>query len=165
MRKTIITLVLFAISTFSFAQSWDYIRGITTCKTISGISSYYNNGEVFSDTTYRNQRVFIYDNVIGNYDNDKFVQSIILKPSFAVIENYRLGHNCFKAGSIMVGVGVPVMFVGALCVAGGNYGDNYAVMRAGYVLIGVGGTFVSFSIPLLCFGDHIKRECNMVIWR
>ena len=34
-------------------------------------------------------------------------------------------------------------------------------MKAGDALLGIGGTLVSISLPLLCFGDAAKREANV----
>lgn len=34
-------------------------------------------------------------------------------------------------------------------------------MKAGDALLGIGGTLVSISLPLLCFGDATKREANV----
>lgn len=39
------------------------------------------------------------------------------------------------------------------------YGNR--LMKAGDALLGIGGTLVSISLPLLCFGDAAKREANV----
>ena len=39
------------------------------------------------------------------------------------------------------------------------YGNR--LMKGGDALLGIGGTLVSISLPLLCFGDAAKREANV----
>ena len=39
------------------------------------------------------------------------------------------------------------------------YGNR--LMKADDALLGIGGTLVSISLPLLCFGDAAKREANV----
>lgn len=61
------------------------------------------------------------------------------------------------AGNILVGVG-SLMCVLATGIYITRDISNY---KNANILMGVGASFVSVTIPLFCFGNHIKRESNM----
>lgn len=163
MKKLIMALMLCLISVTTFSQSWDYLDEITRYTTVRSINNYVIDDVLESDTTYEEFRAFTYHVVITNYNNDKWIQTKIHRPTQSVLANYHIGHNCFEAGKVMILVGVPISFIGAMCICGGINDNNYDACTAGYALLGIGGTFISVSVPLMCFGDHIKRECNMII--
>lgn len=157
-------LMLCLVSVTAFSQSWDLLNHITRYSKVSRINNYVIDDVLVSDTTYKEYRTFTYHVVITNYNNsEKWIRNNICPPTKSVLSNYHIGHNCFAAGKAMVGVGVPISFIGAMCLVGGINDNNYDACTAGYALLGIGGTFISVSVPLMCFGDHIKRECNMII--
>lgn len=164
MKKLIMALMLCLVSVTTFSQSWDLLNHITRYTAVSNIKNYMSGDILVSDTTYKEHRIFTYKAVIANYNNsEKWIRNNIYQPTKSVLSNYHIGHNCFEAGKAMVLVGVPISFIGAMCICGGINDNNYDACTAGYALLGIGGTFISVSIPLMCFGDHIKRECNMII--
>lgn len=94
------------------------------------------------------------------------IKTKIYPPTEVVICNYMIGLNCTRAGRVMVGVGVPIAFIGALCLGTGMEMVGFRgeqLVKAGTGLLIVGGACISVSVPLFCWGDHISRECNMVI--
>ena len=164
MKKILMALMLCLVSVTTFSQSWDLLDHITRYTEVSNITNYVSGDVLVSDTTYKEYRTFTYHVVIVNYNNsEKWIRNNIYPPTKSVLSNYHIGHNCFAAGKAMVLVGVPISFIGAMCICGGINDNNYDACTAGYALLGIGGTFISVSVPLMCFGDHIKRECNMII--
>lgn len=100
------------------------------------------------------------------------IKAKIYPPTEAVVCNYMIGLNCTRAGRVMVSVGVPITFIGAVCLGTGMgmvgstgwrgvRGER--LVKAGTGLLIAGGTCITVSILLFCWGDHIRRECNMVI--
>lgn len=163
MKRILMALMLCLVSVTAFSQSWDYLDEITRYSVISRVNSFYVDTVIYHDTTYNEYRTFTYHAVVEKYDNNAYVQTKIHRPTQSVLANYHIGTNCFTTGKTIVGISIPVMFVGVMCLAGGMYDDNYNARCAGYAIMGVGCTLISVSIPLMCFGDHIKRECNMII--
>jgi hypothetical protein len=159
MKKILMALMLCLVSVTTFSQSWDYLDHITRYSEVRSINNWIEDDGLVSDTTYNEYRTFTYHVVITNYN----IQTKIHRPTQSVLANYHIGYNCFEAGKTMVLVGVPISFIGAMCICGGINDNNYDACTAGYALLGIGGTFISVSVPLMCFGDHIKRECNMVV--
>lgn len=159
-------LMLCLVSIRCFGQSWDYIQYIvsypeeTRSKVYNWETCSYDSYVSITDKVDFKRN---YSEYCKNYNDQKCLSKYIYMPSSAVLYNYRIGYNCFKAGQITMGIGVPISFIGAMCVVGGVNDNNWDACIAGYALLGIGGTFISVSIPLFCFGDHIKRECNMVV--
>lgn len=166
MKKIIIAFVLCIVSICGFGQSWDYILYIVDFPKETSLNGGIWKTDSYDDYVYITHKVDFsknYSEYIKSYNDQKWLSKAIYMPSSAVLYNYRIGYNCFKAGQITMGIGVPISFIGAMCVVGGVKDKNWDACDAGYALLGIGGTFISVSIPLLCFGDHIKRECNMVV--
>lgn len=95
-----------------------------------------------------------------NLPSNVEVRNRINMPSESVLHNYIIGRRCFYSGKVFVSVGLLTSIVGAICIWQGSY--NTTAVTTGYTLLGIGSSFISVSIPLLCWGDHIKRECNMM---
>lgn len=161
--------MLCLVSIGCFGQSWDYILYIVDFPKEKSSKVYNWETDSYDDTVHITHKVDFsknYSEYIKSYNDQKWLSKAIYMPSSAVLYNYRIGYNCFKAGQITMGIGVAISFIGAMCVVGSvkmDNRDNWDACDAGYALLGIGGTFISVSIPLLCFGDHIKRECNMVV--
>ena len=177
MKKILMALMLCLVSIGCFGQSWDYISYIVEFPKETSSRVYNLETNSYDYHVYITHKVDFsknYSEYCKSYNDQKWLSKAIYMPSSAVLYNYRIGYNCFKAGQITMGIGVPISFIGAMCilcgiegsVVGGVVGgvkDNNGACIAGYTLLGIGGTFISVSIPLFCFGDHIKRECNMVV--
>lgn len=80
-----------------------------------------------------------------------------------IVYNYKQGENCFIAGSILAGIGGFLVIPGILQMF---CGKNIKQKQIGTGLLSAGSTLVGVSIPLLCFGDHIKKDANMAyeVW-
>ena len=165
-------LMLCLVSVCGFGQSeyttrthsdeckWDYISNILSL-------TEKDNNDLSNCHSYK-EYIRIY-----NLSCNEYIRKRIYMPSESVLHNYIIGERCFKSGKVLVTWGLVTTFVGAMCVVGGSarpISYKYNKMRhnndaitAGCTLMGIGGSFISVSIPLLCFGDHIKRECNMIV--
>lgn len=166
MKKILMALMLCLVSICGFGQSWDYILYIVDYpkETSSKVYNWDTHSyDYYASITHKVDFSKDYSEYCKSYNDQKCLSKYIYMPSSAVLYNYRIGYNCFKAGQITMGIGVPISFIGAMCVVGGVNNNDWDACIAGYALLGIGGTFISVSVPLFCFGDHIKRECNMVV--
>jgi len=77
-----------------------------------------------------------------------------------VYERYLFGYSLMKAGWATFSIGTGVGLVGGILYGVGIKNHNVKEITAGSVLLGCGGAIIGVSIPLLCFGDNIKRETN-----
>ena len=94
------------------------------------------------------------ETILKNYD---LSEVIIPKP---IYNRYIFGHQLMKAGWIDFGIGLGVATIGGILLAAKD-GQTIPQIKAGDALLGIGGTLLSVSIPLLCFGDDAKREANV----
>lgn len=148
MKKILMALMLCLISIASFGQNWDalshqYKMVITT--------------EVYERRTFlhdSNQVAVLQDTIYKYY---KIPNGNV---PYVIYQNYTIGSNCFKAGSYMICIGGVASLTGLSLMLGDK--NNITAYKAGIGLTSIGGTLVSVSLPLLCFGDHIKRETNML---
>lgn len=85
--------------------------------------------------------------------NTKYVPDV-------VYDRYMFGHKLMKAGWINFGIGLSVAAIGGILLAAKD-DQTIPQIKAGDALLGIGGTLLSVSIPLLCFGDEAKREANV----
>lgn len=87
--------------------------------------------------------------------NTKYVPDV-------VYDRYMFGEKLMKSGWINFGIGLSVAAIGGiLLVAKDVQTQTISQIKAGDALLGIGGTLLSVSIPLLCFGDEAKREANV----
>lgn len=163
MKKIMMVLTLCLISVVTFGQKWDYIKQVCTFTDTINITrmEYTIVGYGHPVTTPSHIETTIdlnrtYDEYVWNYNKLKNVQKKINMPTKSVLMNYQIGRNCFISGQVFISLGAVLSAAGGICYMTGYW-------EAGGVLCGVGGSFIGISIPLLCFGDHIKRECNMTI--
>jgi len=70
-----------------------------------------------------------------------------------IYDNYMIGTRWINAGVAFMTIGIFTSIIG-LCIM-----EDYT--EASTTMCAIGGTCISIGIPLICFGDHIKRECNM----
>ena len=121
MKKILMALMLCLVSIGCFGQSWDYISYIVDFpKEISSkvynwdTDSYDYRAEIIHKVDFKRN----YSEYCKNYNDQKCLSKYIYMPSSAVLYNYRIGHNCFKAGQITMGIGVPISIIGAMCSRG-----------------------------------------------
>lgn len=157
MKRTFTLLIAVAMSCAAMAQSWDVLKREISFKT-DGIrfegdtvkTPVYGDPIRVQKKSYDGTIYYVLSpNLIG-YDK-KYVPSPIL-------EEYRFGRRCYKGGCATISIGAPMAFVGGILMA--TAGKSTDQLLAGQVLLGVGCSLVSVSIPLLSFGDHMKREAN-----
>ena len=88
------------------------------------------------------------------------VDNKILKIPVPVYERYLFGCTLMKSGWITFSIGLCTGAIGGILYGIGAKNHNGNEITAGAALLGCGGTIISVSIPLLCFGDNTKREAN-----
>lgn len=79
---------------------------------------------------------------------------------YVVLDHYKFGKRCYKGGTILISVGAPLALIGGILAGVGAQNGDAVVSNAGYAISVLGGACVSVSIPLLCFGDNMKRDAN-----
>lgn len=102
--------------------------------------------------------VYGYDKIFQDYAIRNF--SDVPK---SIIYNYDQGRVCFNTGVAFISIGALFMVPGTLFSL---FGSTPKSKRIGAGLLYTGSTLVSVSVPLLCFGDHIKKDANMAyeVW-
>ena len=78
-------------------------------------------------------------------------------PSY-IRDNYQDGSNLIGAGNAMVVIGSITCFVAGMVYAT----KNIETYKSAGITMAVGTSILSVSIPLYCFGSHLKRESNMM---
>jgi len=92
----------------------------------------------------------------GVYDVDKATMTLEIPTT--IYENYMIGKKCMTAGWTTFIMGTVFSCIGGICMGAAKVNPNASKAGAGFLY--VGGAFVAVSLPLLTFGDHIKRETN-----
>lgn len=91
-------------------------------------------------------------------------QRDFLLPNY-IYNQYNLGQSCFKAGVVTISIGSVLALVGGVVYGVGvsktGTKDASPTVTAGAAILSVGSTGLGVSVPLLCFGDHMKRESNI----
>ncbi len=78
-----------------------------------------------------------------------------------IYDRYIFGCQLMKAGWINFSIGTGIATIGGILYGVGAKNNNLNEIKTGGALLGVGGTIIGISIPLLCFGDNAKREANI----
>jgi len=159
MKRTFTLLIAVALSCAAMAQSWDYLK--TECLLNRKDISYYD-GKV-SVPVYKTQK-----DQYGFVDKKEIIDYSYRQVSAPVFEEYRFGRRCYNAGCVLISVGAPLSFIGGILLGcsmkadskGQVYVSDQSAFIAGEVFVCIGAPMVSVSVPLLCFGDHMKREAN-----
>lgn len=169
MRKLILIIILFCTTPLLNAQQrWDELY-------------YLCNGDYCFDKDIDKYAVYTIDyqyrdTVIscahGYFETpNKFILTKYedySKPNYAlvtyipkqILDDYKVGYRCYKAGSTFISIGAFAAFFGEVIYRNGLRHNNPDGIRYGAALLYTGGSFISVSIPLLCFGDNMKRSCN-----
>lgn len=137
----------------AMAQSWDYLKRelsltnpYVTAKNDSIRTPIY--GDKVVSGTNNGREVFTYP-IMG-------YQSTYLPTP--VYEEYKFGRKCYRTGSAFITLGSIMAVAGGICYLAS--GGNQTAKTAGEVLFVMGDVCITVSVPLLCFGDHMKREAN-----
>lgn len=166
-KKRILTLLGLAASAACLAQSdWNYIGSP------SGL-----NFRERSYVTYTTEKVCYY---IPTYDTRMVPSNDLMDDDWTiyrdevehdgyrtvcmptpVYEEYKLGFTCVKTGVITISVGGLAALAGIGCFMSAPGADNPKACRtAGAALCGIGGGVACLSVPLFCWGDHMRRDAN-----
>ena len=165
-----------AIATTAAAQSWDYLKKDFKLnkKEVVLVNDSIKTPIYSSKPTKVIYDMYV-DKYITKYDIIGYKNIYIPSP---IAEEYKFGVKCYRGGCITISIGVPLALVGGILMGtatstreGAKYISGKAVktvetyvnqpqMVAGDVLLGFGCSLVAISIPLLTFGDHMKREAN-----
>ncbi|MBO4370313.1 MAG: hypothetical protein J5808_02995 [Paludibacteraceae bacterium] len=167
MKKLILTVALSAIAWCTFAQSdWDFIgakRGLnfkervyvtySTEKVCYNIPTYDEYVVPSNELNDENWTFYSTEKVLDGHKN-------VCMPT-PVYEEYKLGYYCFKSGVITISVGGALALAGGICFLSANSTTDAQVTRqVGAALCGTGAAAVAVSLPLLCWGDFMKRDAN-----
>lgn len=100
----------------------------------------------------------IVDTVHYKLNDDTFQASSINSSSKILLpkviyDEYKLGRNLTTAGIICTSIAVPVLIAGIGCF--GDYKPQF-----GAICFGLSSTLIATSIPLYCWGDHLKRNAS-----
>jgi len=167
MKRTFTLLIAVALSCAAMAQSWDYLKrdlslnkkDVTTVNDSIKMPIYDSTPKrVYKGNFYGEDRYEIQYDILGY--NSTYLPA-------PIVEEYKFGVKCFKTGGVFITIGAPMAFIGGIlwgCATetnkNGQVTVNNGLLVAGEVLVGIGASMVSVSIPLLSFGDHMKRDAN-----
>lgn len=99
-----------------------------------------------------------YDHVLYKYaykERQEFFQVPI-----QVYDDYLIGEKCFNYGKAFIIFGSISTVVGGCVYAIGAKHNKINEMKTGTGIMCGGSTLIGISIPLLCFGDNMKRATN-----
>lgn len=190
MKRIILIISFILVNFISFAQSWDELKKFTALDvkvdewclgsnefiveyefmipdyrykdtaivrpyTKSGFSKHYSGNEktlIKDGTLY-----IIYTEKTIDYKNTKYTSYTC--PTY-IWKDYKIGDNCFKAGVATISIGALSSIVGGIAYGVGVKNHNIGNIKTGTYFLSFGSTFIGISIPLLCFGDNMKRTTN-----
>lgn len=170
MKRLLTALMLCMVSIMASSQTWDVIG-----ENLSKATSLSTTGEYvtlhYEDVSGGYKTITIDTCVNGVTPRSIYRQvpdssSLVVKDiAFATIpqpiyERYTYGCKLMKAGWCNFGVGLALSIVGGFIYGNGVDKHDVAQVKAGTALLAGGGTLVSFSLPMLWFGDNMKRETN-----
>ena len=170
MKKQLFILALSILACVCSAQSYDNLKKIIcnesvisdTCRIVNSIK--VDELKVYIDRTieYGSWKKASTGNLLWDLNNND-LQFIPLRTNTekmvlpkVIYDEYMLGRRLTKAGIVTLSVSVPLSVIGVACACSPNPKTNIA----GLSMIGIGSAIFSCSIPLLCFGDHLKRTAN-----
>ncbi len=150
MKKSFAILLLCAATMFAQAQGWNQLYREYRLGTSDAT---YSDG-VLKSSVYR---------TYGTSDAE-IRESVSIPLQAPIYEEYMMGSRCVKAGAAFITVGAAMSLIGGIVMATvrpeTSSKGTTAINPAGIALISVGGTFITISLPLLTFGDHMKRDAN-----
>lgn len=150
MKKTLVVLMLGLVSITGFGQNYDVLgTDISVCDSIT-----WNANDMLMLHFSNSSKDKIYNVNTTRHTDVKYIPNV-------VFNRYMYGNRLMKAGWVNFGVGLGIAAVGGLLLVTKDRGQTITQIKAGDALMGIGGTLVSISLPLLCFGDAAKREANV----
>lgn len=170
MKKILFALAMVMSAAVGMAQSYDQLRNIISDKVIATDTSRIANTICFNELKVSINRSTEYGEWIetkhGNWllDLNGTQKEFITHHSTTetiqipkvIYDEYILGKQLSKAGVPIISIGLPICIIGTIFACN----TEPTKQAAGVALLGVGSSLVSISIPLLCFGDHLKRTAN-----
>lgn len=155
MRKFFMAIVLCLICTISFGQEWDRIGKIKQL--------YGDEIELFPE--YSEKTHFSYATVgfmLPNIDAEDDSWYWYRFPEF-IYNEYEYGCKLFKSGVVTISVGAGVFALGSILYGCGLSTDNANAIQSGLIFTSLGSGLVGVSVPLFCWGDHLKRNANKTL--
>lgn len=170
MKKILVLMALVASAISMMAQSYDQLKDIISPKVITTDTSRITNALSFDELKVSITRTIDYGNwrtvKSGNWllDLNGSTRELVVHHSAyetvqlpeVIYDEYMLGKQLSTAGIPFISIGLPICIVGTIFACS----TSQSKQTAGTALLGIGGTMVSISLPLLCFGDHLKRTAN-----
>jgi hypothetical protein len=92
------------------------------------------------------------------FGNKELIKSVHIPK--IIYDDYRYGCSLIKAGGVTIGVGIACCLGGLISYKLAKSKDNMSALITGNILIGVGGSFISASIPLFSCGAFHKWHSN-----
>lgn len=138
-RFSFILFLFLSLSVLSFGQDWDKLGNLKTTQQTTQVGQYVSSTQFVLKTSSLNLEV---PQVIWN--------------------EYQQGCNLYKGGIVSISVGCGLAALGSIlyCSAIASPDSSESAAVGGLVLSSLGSSLVGISIPLLCWGDHLKRTAN-----
>lgn len=161
MKKIVIILVMAIASINIYANDWDVIGD--NIKNSDTIVDYVVSMAFVTKDVYKMKPIQF---ETGVYYEQELIKGRTVKIPKTLYDRYVMGENLMTAGWITMLVG------GMLTISGGIMYNHWNQVgksefpnmgKASMAFMGVGGTLIGVSIPLLCFGDNAKREANATL--
>ena len=155
MKKFFMAIVLCLICTLSFGQEWDRIGKVKQL--------YGDEIELFPE--YSDKTHFSYATVgfmLPNIDAEDGSWYWYRFPEF-IYNEYEYGCKLLKSGVVTISVGAGVFALGSILYGCGLSTDNANAIQSGLIFTSLGSGLVGVSVPLFCWGDHLKRNANKTL--
>ncbi|MBP5319201.1 MAG: hypothetical protein J6Y77_07350 [Paludibacteraceae bacterium] len=167
MKRLIAFCLCLCATALVFAQSdWDFIgakRGLNFKERV--YVTYSNEKVCYNIPTY--DEYMVPSNELNDenwtfYSTEKVLDGHknVCMPT-PVYEEYKMGFELYKGGFITFGVGAAVGLAGGICfLAAGDSKNPTVVRQVGAGLCSVGAFSIAIGVPLICWGDFMKRDAN-----
>lgn len=138
-RFSFILCLFLSLSVLSFGQDWDKLGDLKTRQQATQVGKYVQSTQFVSKTSSLNLEV---PQVIWN--------------------EYQQGRSLYNGGVVTISVGCGLSALGGIlyCSAILSPDSSKSAVVGGLVLSYLGSSLIGVSIPLLCWGDHLKRTAN-----
>lgn len=162
--------MLYFVEIGCFSQNWNNFNNIDSIEYINDIINCYNNVNPIYGYVTKYKITSIFDNDDNEIyrmtpyevrDIIGYEKKLVMKCPSVIYDNYKIGDRCYKAGWATFISASIMTIVGGIVYGTGIEKNNIESSKAGVAVLSAGSSLIGISIPLLCFGDHIKRETNM----
>lgn len=100
----------------------------------------------------------MFDTIYTPFGDKELLKSVDIPK--LIYNEYKYGCSLTKAGTITISIGSVLCLSGFISYGIAGKFNNINALKAGNVLVGVGGSIVSVSIPLLSCGSFHKWHAN-----